>query len=644
MLRKAYWFLLMVAVGTALGCVSSTQQVIEMRAADSKADANDNCSRLVKCFDRENHPSDPRGLLQKAAWRIEALRTMHALARKWGYATSEPALNDQVLAITRREYRNPGTARNRDKLKAWAVSLLANARPRQPASYFVNVLIETADESDPDGVVSLAALSALSSRLDAVSADVGLKRQVLYRLAQLSAELHGGHIGSPRRDELALAVHSCQQRLRSYEAVVDLLVAVGWENETHTLLEVLTWNYQHLKVGDHREGGEEVGGLFEQNTDTLLELSWHQSERVRERARLLLGEFAPGRLFQALIDRLGGEGDTAPEDCRQLVALLVVARADTGKDSQAAPYLRRKGEALDVVFATIGAIALDQREVIHARLLLNFPADLADRLTAASRGRLGESEKYALQHLRYLEHARDAVGKDSDRQAAIDDAESLFMAHPSLAVKKQVAAALSVRNPVLMARSCVPVMASLSDESSRSAEYVVEAYMDALERIRVSNTLQQIDRSIGTGSVYQVLSHGMARPELDIKRKIARFLLARDCDLAIGVLADDIRRRFKGRHEIAFREWCLLGDMLREKRKALTAASMTSGQQVLALGLGEANPEHRLLCARYLLELGVDPKQVKGADPEIRAMVEMAREQKDKTKPKLRGEEHTPSR
>jgi hypothetical protein len=592
--RTAACLVVGVAFGVCIvGCAPSTAQIVNMRKETWAWKAKENCQTLLKCLQDESVPPHNAAA---AAWRIEALRTLHHIDRLFGYVAVEPQLHGEMLDATGNEYHRPGSAGERDKLRAWAICLLGRTTQRPPPSYFVEVILENSPSKDPDHVVFLAALGALSLQMDALAADPILRRKMLYRLAQASSDIERGRIGTRRMKDVSGAVNGFEQRLKSYASIVDLLRANASGRDVAAMLEILKWNYQQLKIGAHRSPAGRGDELFAQNTDVLLLLAWHGDAFVRSRSRLILAEFAPGALFDAVTQRVSGQTAMAPEDYRQLAAMMVKL---TGAD-----YRPRRSKAIAALFTAQPNIPLCQREVVYGKLLSHFPGDLRDGLLAASGSVLKESERSALQHLRYLEHLRGDKGVDGK----IDAAVAMFMRHHALAVRTQVVASLSGRNPVLLARCCVPAIKAMSRVSAGSAKYLVDAYMSTLAVLESADRLKGLKQAMGSQDPYELLSHGVSRLEYGVTAGIAAFLCRRDCDLLVGMLSRNCSRTAD------LRLWCLLGDIVQKYNKKLTKQSLASASTVFAGGLSSRDPERAILCARYLLELGHDLGNIAGGN------------------------------
>ena len=155
--------------------------------------------------------------------------------------------------------------------------------------------------------MSLAALGVLYPHMDALVADPVLRRKVLYRLAGIISGLDGSRAQGGQRSEVLNAANCFQQRLKSYAAIVDLLSAGALGNDIHALQEILKWNYQQLKVDGHLNASGRSYELLTKNINILLGLSWHDAPAVSSRSRLILAEFAPDVLFDAVTRRIAGE-------------------------------------------------------------------------------------------------------------------------------------------------------------------------------------------------------------------------------------------------------------------------------------------------------------------------------------------------
>lgn len=629
------------------GCAPSTSRVINMRNETWAWKAKNNHETLINCFNADTAPSDPMGRLKTAPWKIEALRTLHHIDQRFDYRAAEPALHAQLIELTGQEYRHPSCLADQDQLRAWAVYLLGQVSPHQPPAYFVQVLLENSPPADPQYVVSLAALNALYPQIDLLIDDKILRQQMLYRLAQISSDIDREGFNAQRPDDLILATNWFQQQLKSYSAIVDLLqtasaasAASASDDDLQPLLEILKWNYKQLKVEGHPSAdapaqiGNNVGlddELFRRNCDTLAALSGHGDADVRSRARLILAEFAPECLFDLLVQRISGDKMTVPEDHQQLVALILDLDERQGANAAGRDplYSRRRSGALGVLFASLSNVTLPRRELIYGQLLTHAPNDLADGLISRNDRAWKESESYALQHLRYLEHLRTAPADDDKANAQrCDNAVAAFMQHPALAVKKQVAASLAKRDLISFTLCCATAIAKMDKSpvpTPAAAQYLLEAYMQSLAEIETAGLAKELRKAMGEGAAYALLAHGMARPEMAAKLKIAHFLRTRNCPLLIEIIAADLNLRTSRGTAIDSRQWCLLGDLARQYQSKLDDDSLDAIFNTLEKGLASADAEQQMLCARYLLELGCDPKTIHGS-AEAMAMADMARQ------------------
>lgn len=598
------------------GCTPSTSQIISMREDNWAWSAKGNYKTVLKYLQGESGSTHKTA---SAAWRIEAIRTLCHIDRKFAYSASEPSLHRQTLNAVRGEYQRPGSSGETDRVRAWSIRLLGEITPKLPVSYFVDALVENSPRNDRDYRVSLAALGALYPHMDTLADDPVLKRKVLYGLARITSGLDSSHVQGGRRKEALNAANCFQQRLRSYPAIVDLLSAGASGDDIHALLEILKWNYQQLKIGAHRNSSGANSELLDENINMLLGLAWHETPGVRSRCRLILAEFAPGVLFNAVIKRVSGEGRIAPEDYRQLAALMVKFSGDD--------YRPRRLKAIAALCTAHPNIPVNQREVVYGQLLSNYPSDLRDALLAANARVLEESQQSGLQHIRYLEHLRAApAGSDKAIDHIIDTAVAAFMCHRSVSVKRQVAASLAGRKPVLLARSCLPAITAISGESTDSAKYLADVYMNTLADIESRNGLKDLKKAMGKQDPYELLSGCIDRPEYSIRAGIAAFLCSRNCDLLVNMLSQSIKQTSGSKPAGDIRHWRLLGDIIQKHRKELTKQSLASASAVLVAALGSSDPERRILCCRYLLELGYDLSKIVELNADLAAMVSMASE------------------
>ncbi len=592
-----------------------------MRKTNWKWVAKGNYRTLLKCvLGEKDAPYDPSGNFGKAAWRIEALRTLHEMDGKFNFAVEEPELHAAFVRAVESEFEFPKSTAEHDRVQAWMVCLLGQTTPARPDSFFVDVLQKTSPENDPDYLVCLSALNVLYPHMDALAANAAMRREILYRVAQVSGDIDRGCVAGSQKEDLVRAVNSFQQQLKTYPVIVDLLQASRAEGEANALLEILKWNYQQMKVGAHLNAFGEGNEFFGQNITTLLALSWHDDAEVRSRSRLILAEFAPRTLFDAVVGRIAGEDPVVPEDYRQLAALMIKLDDDvSGKD---ADYRKSRSRALDVLFDALPAIPEDQREIIYGEFLPHCPDDLYSGLLASNERVLAESGNLALQHLRYMEHLRGAI-EAPDAGRKIDDAIGAFMRHGAAAVKKQVAASLAGRDAVFFACCCATAITAVAGESTESAGYLMDAYMDTLAGVESAGLLKNLRTAMGAQDPYELLAYGVARSEPSIKSRIVDFMRDRNCDLLVGMLSRNLGKLMGSGWATDGKDWCLLGDIVQQYRGKLDKRSLASATGVFELGLGLSDQEQAILCARYLLELGYEPSKITGRVADIQALAGM---------------------
>ena len=149
--------------------------------------------------------------------------------------------------------------------------------------------------------------------------------------------------------------------------------------------------------------------------------------------------------------------------------------------------------------------------------------------------------------------------------------------------------------------------------------------MDALGGLEAAGRPAEQQPGAGAGGPYDALSRCLAaRPEMVAKLKIAEFLRTRDVERLVNDLADDSERRMAGGLPVDARQWCLLGDLLRERAEDVSDETRDTAVAVLARGARSADADSALHCARYLLEMGHDPGMLRDGTKAVRLMAEMA--------------------
>ncbi len=625
---------------TLVGCAPSASQLVQMRQEVRPEAAQENFQKLLVYFDRGPEATSPPEAVFEAPWRVEALRTMAFYDHHFDYRQSRPAWHGSLAELLRAEYRSPSTrsgARERHRLRAWAVLLYGAVAPAEEVAYFVEVLAENPLSRDEGYWVSTAALDALSSRVDRLSADPALRQKVLLKIATMSSDLRDGRGGQSYRGDIERFIRFYEFRLKDYVSIVDLLPVGGHRRtDDKTLLEILEWNYQQFKTAAHQDPATgEPTAVYHENVQRLLGLMWSPSAPVRKRVRLILGEYAPVAMFAALSQRMGDKAQPLDEDYVHLASVLPKADAASGvkppgASASATGFAAARAEAFGLLFGRLGQIGQPQREALYGTLIEYDPVLLAQHLVAVTAMARTEPVQRLQQHLRYLGHLKQAQAVQAQPAlvAAVREAIGSCLLRPSLAVR-QHAAALLREDPLVVARYCQRVLPRVDEETGEDAAYLVDLYMRCLEALGPPSADAAypglVAQALG-GDCHAVLGCGIGRPEFEIKGRVALFLQQRDPDLLVSLLAEDLEHQLSRSAEIDLRCFALLGDTTQQLRPSLSQGVFDQAVAVLASAMRPGLEERNLLCCRYLLEMGVpvQPSQVEGLEESVRTLVDAA--------------------
>ena len=185
-----------VAVG---GCDATFDQLQGMRKSGSAWMSRRNQKWLLESFDALGGKKPKAKWVAQAVWRVEAIRTMSVLDRKFTHAAAEPELHSALVETLKKEYRSPQTKSPADeahRLRAWCVYCLGQVGDAGLIDFFVDVLDENPLAKDADYRICLAALNSLHPNVETLLAARPLRRRMLYKLASMSADVRGGRLST----------------------------------------------------------------------------------------------------------------------------------------------------------------------------------------------------------------------------------------------------------------------------------------------------------------------------------------------------------------------------------------------------------------------------------------------------------------
>jgi len=599
----------MVLVAALCGCTPSVQVLRQRQAriaSEARPDADDlseDWTALLATFEEP----DPRAPL----WRVEAMRTLVAEACWLREAGADGGATARLQTVLLREYEQPRfkadqggpllPAEARCRVRAWSVHCLGRLDGAD-AAFFLGVLEDNAGPPDAVYEIRRAALNALVPRAEHLAADRDLRNRALRALSVVDREARRTP-GARNAQAVRRIARHLEGELKTYAAVVDLLGArEEMDLSAGVLLDVLAWNYEALQAGAHRQA--RAAAVWQANQRELLALAWDPREAVRTRARVVLAKFAPRTLLARAAERVEQDQWLGGEDVVMVANLLPPAgSADPLSDADAA--LRHGAAAL--VFDRLGRIEPEQREVLYARLLARAPALLAELLGPRTAEAVSETEACALQHLRYLEHLRTHAGSAAQDRRRMDEAIAGCLACRSLEVRGRAVALLADR-PLLLGLALAKLLApGLAQEDPAQADYLVQAYLDVLERMESAAGDgeaygPQVRAHFGGAHPYDALGAAIATAPVETKGKVVRFLRGRDADRLVVMLATHVG----GKGAVDPRTVAMLGDTVAALRAKLADATVAQATAALRARLRAGREEEALLAARYLLEMGLD--------------------------------------
>ena len=608
-MRRAFILIESVMLGLIVaGCRPSLEAVVEMRdtftlPADERQSeaARQKAARKAQERGRKDlatlmvHFGQPQS---DDCWRAEAMTSMIEIDQALQCPQTDVDSHAKVKALLLNEYGEPRLKPSAAtdiaivRLRGWSVHSLGKLSDPDLDSFFVDTLAAEIGKDTIAWGVELAAFDALTRRTERLGANEALRNRLLSLLPRLTLLLDR----CPSNTNVELMrryVAFFEKSVKTYDAVVELVPAV--ENQRmpdDELLICLSWNYQNLAAGRHREPGREQ--LFARNVARLLSLAWHANEKVRVQARIILAEFAPLELFAAATQNLGRNQNLLAEDCELLANLLPIADKVAATDAQ---QPKRRQDAVRAVFARIGSVPVQSREVVYARLLAHDPRLLREHLLAGNARAFNEGEKEILQQIRYLRRLRkQAAGGDPELAAAV----ASFAGKRLLPVRNQVVGELVSAEPRTLAAALAPVLGSIATEDAAQSKFLTSSYVDCLESIERAG--KNADAG-GAAPFYEHLAYPLARPELEITKKVVDFLAARDPNRLVTMLTDKVRRTASKAGAAEQIDYAILGDTTQRLLGALNEPTLRSSLEALATGLRSGNEEQVLLCCRYLLEL-----------------------------------------
>ncbi|HOI54847.1 MAG TPA: hypothetical protein PLP01_06330 [Phycisphaerae bacterium] len=637
-----------VAVGGLLLASGCRPDVKQLRTMQDRPIAAEDAA--VKLADLATHFVKP----ERPAWRAEAMTTMVRLDAAQPADARDAELHARLVALLKAEYLQPQlklaskatpetTAQELHVLRAWAVHSLGAMGDPGLNAYMVEAIRSHDAATDGNWLVRRAAMDALAPLADALAADAPLRNALLAHLPLMQSELDRS-AGGPSHRAARQACEFFEHKLKSYPALVELLreAADGRLPDASTL-QLLEWNYQRLRLGDHQAAAGSV--CLDDNLRSLLTLAWHPTASVRTRARVILTEQFPVPLLAACGEALR-QGRLPDEDAVLLAGVLPGADRAAGHTPSAAAeavpapsggYADTRGRAIDALFARMAQVPTDRRDIVYTRLLAHDPQRLRVELCRLSPRVLGEADAQASQHVRYLNHLRTGAGlplTDAQRQE-LATLMAAFVEKPSAAVRRELTTYLVGDEPLLLAVAAARRMEHVADEPPEPASALVASYVACLEAFEGGRGAAAYDartQALFPSHPWDVLGRAMGRNETPVTAAAATFLRERSPERLLRLLAQQVAARQASGATVPYAEYVILGDTVAaaapmpfaERRAAGLVAARQAAVDALRAGSASPVEETALLCARYLLELGETVPEAARGSPAVRALVETA--------------------
>jgi len=597
------------------GCCPSLSQVIKMRQEPKLEKVSEANESLKEWFGKK--PNTP-------IWRAEAMTTFLFADERLDLARKDPRRHRALIEMILKEYHSPGiespaSRSDRHRVKVWAVYTLGQFRDPSLLDFFVGILEEVTHGEDADFQIRLAALNSLALQMEAVSSNVELANRILYQIPALNRECSTQLAGSTRAGALQ-SLEFFRTRLNCYTSVVELLpTPAGRAACSHTqLMQLLQWNYQMLACGDHKS--ENMRATFETNVAKLYRLAWDRDREVGDLARIILSEFAPLFMFGRLMETVSEEPLRRYDAVEAMAALLGVCDAAAsksaadGRDKAARErYQKDRRRFLNYVSLHAGEMPRKTREIVYARFVEQDPWALAEIISAHYEDFLGTNTADMLQVIRYLSLLRTCDLNQPPPEVYDELARMIafFMRSRDGKVREQVVSNLLDEEPLMLAAGCLAPFENILTEDTAGARYLIDTYIRCLviveSRAGGENPYtEDVETEFG-GHPYWALAAGVARPEIDMKASIVKFLVDRDVGLLTEVLADDVLTLASEAARVDIAEYAMLGDAVQKGLPSLDEPLVTKATRALETGLTSPDEEIQLLCCRYLLEIGQEP-------------------------------------
>ncbi len=603
------------------GCVPSIKEVQRMRETDSPAAAARRQRRLLEHASTGPNAKKQSSQSRNPVWRVEAMRTMCGIDSRFAFSQAKPQLHAQLIALLKREYSDPGTTADRQRVRAWSVHCLAGMNDAMSAEWFVEVLEHNLWATDRERIVAAAAFDALQTRVDAIRSDASLRRRVLVQLAAISARPEQT---APR---IRPAVAYLTLKLKDYLGVVDLVAGLSQtKTELKSLLVALDWNYQKLATNAHT--AEAAGAsAFKINKVQLLSLAWHANADVRKRSRIILGQFALEEFIDALAIRIKSPTAAAKPLNEDYLHFANISPPTSAPKAADPVRIKRMSQAISSMYDRLPHMSVGDRETILARRYSLDSQEVASHLLRMNPIMLTADTPRAMQHIRYLGVLRTNTNVNAAARRQVPPAIAAFTARNDSRIRAEVLSLLIASDPLELMTQCARAMKSIGGDSPAAAETLTRAYIAAIEKLESPPGVRNMPQAKGwKPHSYEYFAYAIARPEYKFAATTADFLASRDRDLLVRMLSKDADTRTAAGKRPGRARLILLGSTVQAGQGLLAKQTYASVVRVLRRGAVTEDEEQSMACVRYLLEFGeiISHAQASGLPKGAQVLVAMS--------------------
>lgn len=603
-----------------VGCVPNVQEVVQMRNEVDLAKSTKNFTKVYEAFEYEKYP--------KYNWRIEAMRTMYLLDRKFDFAKVNTTRHDLFVQAIRREYSRPWSDQNHDEVKAWALYLLSQQTPKPPLEIYIQAIENYNRSTDPDFRIRLVALEMLYRRSGEIVSGQSqsakkIRSELLRRLNNIRASIQiNGNFGESleyyrRRRMVENAVDCVRQKLTSYESTVDFLAYyASREIEIEALTDMIKLNFKYLKKIHKTLASPAERKIYNQNISLLCAYANSTETEIRKSARVSLVTFEPLKLSDLLYENLKNNSVISQNDYTQLSQLFVSINPKPNQSK----LLKTKTLYRDELIKSFPKMSGVTQSTFLNNLYLGDPASLVTVLVELEDYMFMRDENQVETYLGYAATLRDDSTLTTKQKNALDKIAGAFLKYNSLAVVKEQSSLLLQNNPqIFIDRAGSLLKDNYNMIKTPQAIFLTKTYM-----YEVKN-----DRSLWNyakkrfSNPAAVLKNAFGESD-ELQMQIARYL----SELSPATLIEFLEYYYKDNTDgsiISQKIIVLTGETLKHnKRKFSNRFTQTAMQKLFVPYLNHTDQDVAVFAAKYLLELGYDPAKIKSTNLTVKKMVEMA--------------------